>query len=232
MHQRGCGGEPNRLARFYHAGETGDFERVLEHCLARAPGAALHATGFSLGGNILLKWLGETGDASTLRGAVAVSVPFRLDVGARRLERGLSRLYQRHLVGSMKRSVERKRQRMAYPVDADALAACRTFAQIDTCLTAPLHGFRDAWDYYARSSSRQFLPGIRTPSLVLHACDDPFLTPEAVPGANELPPDVTLELSEHGGHCGFVAGSLPLRPRYWLDHRIPAQILGPAAASD
>lgn len=224
MHMRGCSGEPNRLARFYHAGDTRDLELVLEHCRRQRPGGRLYAVGFSLGGNILLKWLGQSAD-TLLDAAAAVSVPFRLDHGARRLERGLSRVYQAHLLRSMKRSVARKRRRMPHPVDPRALANCHTFEQIDTTLTAPLHGFRDARDYYARSSCRQFLGSIRTPTLVIHALDDPFLTPDAVPATDELAPGVTLELSRRGGHCGFVAGPTPFRPRYWLDERLPAFIL-------
>lgn len=221
MHQRGCSGEPNRLARFYHAGETRDFELALEHCRSTRPGADLHGVGYSLGGNILLKWLGETGDRERLASAVAVSVPFRLEVGARRLEYGFSRIYQRYLIRAMKRSVAMKRGRMDHPTDPAALSRCRTFEQIDTCLTAPLHGFRDARDYYFQSSCRQFLRGIRTPTLILHSRDDPFMTPAAIPGPTELSASTRLELSRCGGHCGFVSGLLPFRPRYWLDERVP-----------
>lgn len=223
MHQRGCGGEPNRLPRFYHGGETGDLRFVLEHCRRQRPGGRLYAVGFSLGGNILLKWLGQARD-TLLDAAAAVSVPFRLDYGAYRLERGLSRIYQNYLLRSMKRSVASKRQRMEHPVAAQALSRCRTFVQIDTCLTAPLHGFEDAWDYYNRSSCRQFLGAIETPTLIIHALDDPFMTPSAVPDAAELSPAIRLELSRCGGHCGFVEGAVPFRPRYWLDRRLPAFI--------
>jgi len=228
MHQRGCSGEPNRLARFYHAGETEDLRLVLEHCRRRRPAGRLYAVGYSLGGNVLLKWLGQAQD-TLLDAAAAVSVPFRLDYGARRLEKGVSRLYQAHLIRGMKRSVARKRRRMPHPVDPDTLSRCRTFEQIDTCLTAPLHGFQDAWDYYARSSCRQFLASIHTPTLIVHALDDPFMTPGAVPDASELSPAIRLELSGHGGHCGFVAGTLPWRPRYWLDKRLPEFILSQIA---
>ncbi len=223
MHQRGCSGVPNRLARFYHAGETGDLRFVLEHCRRKRPGGLLYAVGFSLGGNMLLKWVGESRNP-LLDAAAAVSVPFRLDHGAWRLEHGASRLYQAHLIRGMKRSVARKRRRMPHPVDVRSLAKCRTFEQIDTCLTAPLHGFRDARDYYERNSCRQFLGTIRTPTLIIHALDDPFLTPDAVPGPEELSTDVRMELSRHGGHCGFVAGPTPFRPRYWLDRRVPDYI--------
>jgi len=221
MHQRGCSGEPNRLARFYHGGETSDLHRVLGRLRERSAAGRFYAVGYSLGGNILLKWLGEAGDGSMLDAAVAVSVPFRLDIGARRLEQGLSRLYQAYLLRAMKRSVRLKKQRMAHPVASADIARCASFQAIDTCLTAPLHGFRDARDYYQRSSCRQFLGSIRVPTLILHAADDPFLTPAAIPGEGELSPHTQLELSPNGGHCGFLSGLLPLRPRYWLDERIP-----------
>jgi len=204
MHQRGCSGEPNRLTRFYHGGETQDLRRVLAYLRDTLEPVPLYAVGYSLGGNMLLKWLGEAGADAMLEAAVAVSVPFRLEIGAKRLERGLSRLYQAHLLRSMKRSVALKKQRMAHPVDSRELAACRTFEKIDNCLTAPLHGFRDARDYYERSSCRPFLGSIRVPTLILHARDDPFLTPTAVPRAEELASPVRLELSKHGGHCGFI----------------------------
>ncbi|MFW5927399.1 MAG: YheT family hydrolase, partial [Wenzhouxiangella sp.] len=228
MHQRGCSGEPNRMARFYHAGETDDLRVVLAHLRRTLPARRILAVGYSLGGNILLKWLGQAPDPM-LDAAAAVSVPFRLDDGARRLETGLSRIYQHYLLRAMKRSVARKRQRMPHPVDPRALAACRTFEQIDTTLTAALHGFRDAADYYARSSCRQFLGSIRTPTLIIHSADDPFMSPAAVPEEWELPARVRLELSQHGGHCGFVGGPFPLRPRYWLDERLAAFILSAIA---
>ena len=224
MHQRGCSGEPNRKPRFYHAGETGDFRFILQHLRESLPAARLYAVGYSLGGNILLKWLGEARDP-ILDAAVAVSVPFRLDYGAKRLERGASRIYQSFLLRSMKHSVALKRRRMAHPVDPGALGKCRTFEQIDSCLTAPLHGFTDAGDYYAQCSCRRFLGTVRTPTLIIHARDDPFMTPSAIPAAEELSPAGRLEVSRFGGHCGFVEGSIPLRPRYWLDRRIPEFIL-------
>lgn len=228
MHQRGCSGEPNRLARFYHAGETTDLRVVLEHLRDTPACRRVFAVGYSLGGNILLKWLGEAPD-SMIDAAAAISVPFRLDYGARRMKTGLSRIYQHHLLRAMKQSVARKRQRMPHPVDPRALAKCRNFEQIDTTLTAALHGFRDAADYYARSSCRQFLGSIRTPTLIIHSADDPFSWPSAVPGESELSAFVRLELSQRGGHCGFVGGLSPLRPRYWLDERLPEFILSSTA---
>jgi len=220
MHFRGCSGEPNRLARNYHSGETGDLDWVVRHLQAREPGTALAAVGYSLGGNVLLKWLGERGIHTPLHAAAAVSVPYDLAACARRLETGLSRLYQWRLVGLLKRATRRKFARLDCPVPLAGLDAVKTFWQFDDLVTAPLHGFRDAADYYARSSSRQFLPAIRTPTLLLHAADDPFMTAAVVPDPNELPDGVELQLSTHGGHVGFVTGPHPGRPVYWLERRI------------
>ncbi len=223
MHFRGCSGEPNRLPRGYHSGETGDLEWVIE-ALQRGDGKPVSAAvGFSLGGNVLLKWLGERSGDCPLHTAVAVSVPFRLADSARRMERGLSRLYQAHLMQRMKAAYRQKFEHIPSPLEVD-LEALRSFRQFDQAITAPLHGFRDADDYYVRASSRPWLRRIAVPTLVLHALDDPFMYPETVPGDDELSPAVTLELSRHGGHVGFVAGALPWRPRYWLEERIAAHL--------
>ncbi|MGA7801971.1 MAG: hydrolase [Gammaproteobacteria bacterium] len=220
MHFRGCSGEPNRLPRSYHSGETGDLDAVVRELKHRYPRRTLFVLGYSLGGNVLLKWLGEQGRDAAVDAAVAVSVPFELSQAGRRLRQGFSRGYQWHLLGRLRRSVRIKARRMKLPIAVDHLAAMRTFRQFDDQVTAPLHGFRDADDYYRRCSSRQFLAAIAVPTLIVHALDDPFMTPEAVPTGAELSPQVTLELASTGGHVGFVAGSLPWRPRYWLEERI------------
>lgn len=225
MHFRGCSGEPNRLERSYHSGETGDLEHVVRVLREREPGTPLAAVGYSLGGNVLLKWLGERGEQAPLAAAVAVSVPFDLHRAAWRLERGLSRLYQWALLRSLRRSVGRKFRRRTAPFDLTAVAQLASFRAFDGHVTAPLHGFRDADDYYTRSSCGQYLKRIAIPTLVLHALDDPFMTADAVPAAAELSEKITLELSARGGHVGFVAGALPWQPRYWLEERIPAYLL-------
>jgi uncharacterized protein len=224
MHLRGCSGEPNRLPRAYHSGASDDLAAVLEH-LARGPGGrALAAVGFSLGGNLLLKHLGEAADP-LLRGAVAVSVPFLLRDAMLRLNIGLSRVYRRHLLERVKSAYRRKRSAMPGMADLD-LDAMRDFFDFDDRVTAPLNGFAGADDYYARCSCRPFLRRIRTPTLILHALDDPFMFPHSVPRADELGPGVRLELSRHGGHVGFVAGPLPWRPDYWLERRLVAFLDG------
>lgn len=220
LHFRGCSGEPNRLDRSYHSGETGDLAYVLKLLAEREQPAALTAVGFSLGGNVLLKYLGETGTAAKLHAACAVSVPFDLAIGALRLERGLSRLYQWWLIQSLQRKIRTKFSQRDCPLELDRLKHHNTFRKFDTAVTAPLHGFRDADDYYRRCSSRPFLKSITVPTLILHALDDPFLGPMGVPDADELAPTVRLELSRQGGHVGFVGGRLPWQAEYWLDQRI------------
>lgn len=228
MYLRGCSGEPNRTARRYTGGSSDDLGRVVEHVQAVRSGSPLAAVGYSLGGNILLKGLGEMGECSPLTCAVAVSPPFQLDQAAARLERGLSRIYRRHLLGSLKRAMmEKYRQRSeALPVSVGTLDRLRTFRAFDDAVTAPLHGYDGVADYYTRASCRPYLKAIQSPTLILHSTDDPFTTPEAVPTPQELSPQMTLELYPRGGHVAFLAGACPGRPRYWLDQRILTYLQG------
>jgi predicted alpha/beta-fold hydrolase len=224
MHFRGCSGEPNRLARGYHSGETEDLAFVAETLQRREPKTLLAAVGYSLGGNVLLKWLGEIGGRAALAAAVAVSVPFDLKHCALRLESGFSRLYQWKLLHSLRHNTARKFSYIPCPVSLDGLDRTKTFHAFDALVTAPLHSFASADDYYTRSSSRQYLHNIGVPTLILQALDDPFMTPEVIPEPDDLSPTVTLELSEHGGHVGFVEGNWPWRPKYWLEKRIPGYL--------
>lgn len=221
LHLRGCSGEPNRLARSYHSSDTGDLQTLLSTLRQREPDTPLAAIGYSLGGNILLKWLGEQGKGSELIAAAAVSVPFDLARAAWQLEQGLSQLYQWYLLKGLQRSVRRKFLRRECPFDLKRLKTVRTFRQFDDLITAPLHGFADADDYWHRSSCRPFLRKIQTPTLILHSEDDPFLPEDAIPSNSELSPPVQLELSAQGGHVGFVGGYWPWKPQYWLEQRIP-----------
>lgn len=221
MHFRGCGRRHNRLPRSYHSGDTGDIDFLLRTLAAREPGAPLAAIGVSLGGNALLKYLGEGTPPGELRAAAAVSVPFELDHGARRLSRGASRLYQHYLLRRLRQRVRDKFRHLPPPFALPDLARLDTFYKFDGAVTAPLHGFRDADDYYARCSARRFLGRIRTPTLIVQALDDPFLPPDALPVPAELPPCIRFELSAGGGHVGFIGGRWPWRAEYWLDRRIP-----------
>ncbi len=220
MYFRGCGGVPNRYARGYHAGETEDLTHVVRTLRQRYPGQCFGAVGYSLGGNVLLKWLGETGADNPLDAAVAVSVPFRLADAARRIDHGFSKIYQRYLLRKLEASIARKQLSGDFPELGPRGRRFASLRDFDDAVTAPLHGFNGVDDYYARSSSIGFLNGIARPTLLIHALDDPFMYPETAPTPDELPPAVRLELSPQGGHVGFVSarGS----ERYWLEARIPA----------
>lgn len=224
MHFRGCGPELNRLRRFYHSGETADADWFVRRLVAEDPGAPLLLAGFSLGGNVLLKWLGERGPdvPPEVRGAVAVSVPYDLARGARHLARGFSRLYEKSFLRSLLRKASAKL--LVYPdlVPTDRLARTRSIIEFDDLLTAPLHGFASAEDYYARSSALRFVRGIRTPTLLLSAVDDPFLPAavlDEVRAEVDGNPAVTVEFVPRGGHVGFVGGRNPLRPFYYGEWR-------------
>jgi predicted alpha/beta-fold hydrolase len=214
---RGAGAEPNRLPRCYHHGASDDLREVIDGLAARFPATPLAAVGWSLGGNVLLKYLGESGAATPLRAAAAACAPFHLEACAERLRRGFSRVYQQHLLANLKGMIRRKFARIATPIDLAPAYAARDFFEFDDAATAPLNGFVDARDYYARSSCGQFLRRIARPTLIVHAVDDPFMTPALVPPVEALASDVTLELSPHGGHVGFIAAGTLGRPQYWLE---------------
>lgn len=233
MHFRGCSGEPNRLARGYHSGETGDLDYMVRLLRQRFPGRSLGVVGYSLGGNVLLKWLGENGASAPVAGAVAVSVPFELGRVADRLELGFSRLYQWVLLRRMRINLARKLKHVALPLAPFDPGSLTSFRRFDDAVTAPLHRFDGVEDYYRRCSSRQFLRDITVPTLILHAVDDPFMMPDVVPEAHELGAGVALELARAGGHVGFVAGDWPWGARYWLEERIPrylAEVLRASSA--
>lgn len=219
LHFRGCGGLPNRLPIGYHSGFTQDLEYFTGLLKQREPDTPLAAVGYSLGGNVLLKWLGESSHSHWLVTAVSASVPFDLTDAADTVEHGASRIYKWSLLGSMRRSSIRKFKRVKPPFALPDIRKLRSFRDFDNALTAPLHGFRDAQDYYTSCSSRRYLRNINVPTLILQASDDPLMTPKSIPAAEELSSAVTLELSQRGGHVGFVNGSL-LRPNMWLAERI------------
>ncbi len=235
MHFRGCSGEPNRLPRGYHSGETGDLAHVVDLLRRREPATPLFVVGFSLGGNVLLKWLGEPGKQAPINTAVAVSVPFLLAESAKRLNQGFSRVYQWGLMRSMRDSIAEKRKRMKLPLRIEDLPALKTFRDFDEHVTAPLHGFAGADDYYARSSSRQYLKGIQVPTLIIQSRDDPFMTDVVLPQDRELSSAIELELCNNGGHVGFVSGAHPWCHDYWLEERILEHTkhnLGPNTSGD
>jgi predicted alpha/beta-fold hydrolase len=220
-HFRGCGGEANLLPRAYHSGDSAEIDWMLARLRAEAGSAPLYAAGVSLGGNVLLKWLGERGAAARaiVRAAVAVSAPVDLTASGDALERGFNMVYTRNFLVTLKRKAAAKLARFPGAFDGEALARARTLRDFDDAVTAPLHGFRDAADYWLRSSAKPWLRHIALPALLLNAVNDPFLPAEYLPRPDEVSPQVTLEYPAAGGHVGFVSGAFPGRFE-WLPHRM------------
>jgi predicted alpha/beta-fold hydrolase len=217
-HFRGCSGELNRKPRAYHSGDSDEIAWVLERF--KPP---VHAVGVSLGGNALLKWLGERGEAARarVRRAAAVSAPIDLAAAGNALDRGPNRLlYTRHFLGTLRPKSLAKLELFPGLYDADAIRAARTFREFDNLVTAPLHGYRDTDDYWSRASSGQYLERIRVPTLLLNARNDPFLPEHALlAAARKAAPCVVLEFPATGGHAGFLAGPFPGR-HGWLAERL------------
>jgi predicted alpha/beta-fold hydrolase len=218
---RSCSGEMNRLARFYHSGDTADTDAVIAMLRERFPHRKLGAVGFSLGGNVLLKHLGECSRRNRNRGAVdaavAISVPFDLARGIQTLELRWGRWYQRYFLRKLRRKVRLKAHLLQETVPVDRLLRVRSLRAFDDLGTAPLHGFADSDDYYRRASSKPYLPDIRRPTLLIHSVDDPFLPAGAVP-RREVADNPHLEacFTDAGGHVGFVTGP-PWAPTFWAE---------------
>ncbi|MCW8442899.1 hydrolase [Fluoribacter gormanii] len=219
MNFRGASGEPNRLPRAYYGGDTADLAYFLNVLDVREPSTKKAVVGISLGGNILLKWLGEIGSQSLIDAAVAVSVPFQLETVVQKINKGFSRVYQASLLERLRTVFLQKLDviNCQLPLSKQKLYSIKTLYEFDEQITAPLHGFVNAKEYYQKSNARQYLSQIATPTLIIHALDDPFMTPDVVPTVDELSPDILLELSQHGGHVGFIAEKKQL----WLEQRIP-----------
>ncbi|HEX6537226.1 MAG TPA: hydrolase [Gemmatimonadaceae bacterium] len=231
---RSCGTELNRAPRFYHSGETEDFDFVVRRLAAREPDRPIVLVGVSLGGNVLLKWLGEhAGDApGSVTAAATISVPYDLARGSRHIDRGFARVYQAHFLRSLRRKAHAKRLRFPDRLDPAAIDRARTLYEFDDAVTAPLHGFASASDYYSRSSSIGWIARIRTPTLLLSAMDDPFLPPDVLDEVRAIArenPALHPEFVERGGHVGFVSGTVPWKPLYWAEWR-SAEFLATALA--
>lgn len=220
-HFRGCSGEPNRLPRAYHSGDSAEIEAILRHVGAGNGHAPLYAAGVSLGGNALLKWLGERGDKARelVQSAAAVSAPLDLPAAGAALDQGFSRVYTARFLKTLKAKALAKLERFPGLYDRQAVAAIDSIKAFDTLVTAPLHGYRDADDYWARAASKPGLKAIAVPTLIINARNDPFMPAEVLPGANEVSPQVTLDFPETGGHAGFVTGPFP-GASGWLPGRL------------
>ncbi len=222
-HFRGCGGELNLAPRAYHSGDSDEIDWMLRRFAAEhAHGAPLFAVGVSLGGNALAKWLGERGaDARFVTAAAVVSAPQDLLAGAQSLSRGFNRIYTLNFLKTLKRKSLAKLAQHPGLFDRQRMLESRTFFDFDDAVTAPMHGFRDCYDYWERSSSRRFLRGIEVPTLMINARNDPFLPPAALAPRAEVSPAVTLEYPDEGGHVGFATGRFPGRFAW-----IPERVLG------
>ena len=223
MHFRGCSGRGNKLARRYHSGDTADALFFIKYLQQQFPNVPFAAVGYSLGGNMLLKLQAELGKQSPLEAAVSVCAPIQLDNCSDRVAKGFSRVYQRHLmkrlVGNLLKKYEQHDLNALINLPEQQAKSLKTFWQFDDAFTGPIHGYGSAKNYYQQCSASQYLNQIQKPTLAIQAKDDPFMTVDVIPGESELGPGLTLEVSEYGGHVGFVAGSL-FRPRYWLPERI------------
>jgi predicted alpha/beta-fold hydrolase len=222
---RSCGSELNRTRRFYHSGETGDVGFVLDKILEEFPTSPLALAGVSLGGNVLLKFLGERRNdlPPQLKAAAAISVPFDLARSARRINRGFSRMYQRFFLASLREKAREKALRFPDLAPQREIAGLRTLEDFDNLITGPLHGFRDAQDYYARSSSLPYLKNVRLKTLLFSAVDDPMLPPQVLDEVREAArqnPALEIDFVKRGGHAGFVTGSVPWRPFYYAEYRV------------
>ncbi len=220
---RGCSGAPNRLPRFYHSGDTGDLHEVVTRLAAERPGRPIVLAGFSLGGNVVVKYVGERGHglAPEVRAAAGISVPFDLLRSARALDAAgfWNRVYRERFLRRLREKALAKARRFPGAIDAARVRAAATFAEYDAALTAPLHGFASAEDYWNRSSSGRFLPGVRRPLLAIAAMDDPIVPGDTLPIAEaHANPLVKLEATHAGGHVAFVSG-WPFWPDFWAERR-------------
>jgi predicted alpha/beta-fold hydrolase len=222
---RSCGNELNHTRRFYHSGETTDLQIALDHLMETFADSPVVLAGVSLGGNVLLKYLGEQADSVSprIRAAAAVSVPYDLGKAADHIDRGFAKIYQQSFIRSLKAKAIKKSSIFPDLLQRNDITSIRTIRDFDNRLTAPIHGFTDADDYYRQSSSLGWLQQVRVNTLLLSAVDDPFLPPqvlEDVKRVAKLNPSLQMEFTANGGHVGFVGGSSPLRPYYYMERRV------------
>lgn len=221
-HFRGCSGEMNLLPRAYHSGDHEEVDWIVRRLVAANGSRPIMVVGVSLGGSALLNWLGRHGESARalVASAAAVCAPIDLPVAGNALGRGFNRVYAEYFLRSMRPKALAKLARHPGLYPSAAVAACRTLRQFDDIVTAPLHGFRNCDDYWQRASSKPWLRGIRVPTLILNAANDPFMPAHALPRAAEVAPEVRLVYTRSGGHVGYPSGPFPGR-NDWL----PAMLL-------
>jgi len=223
MHFRSCSGVINDKAISYHSGKTDDAKEYILSIKERYPNTQLFSIGFSLGANMMLKLLGEFAEESPFSASVSISAPMQLDLGSNKINSGFSKLYQAYLLKSLNKLLEEKYKthdmQNLLKLKKEDIKNLSSFWEFDDAYTAPIHGFDSAQDYYTKSSAKQYLKYIQSPTLIIHALDDPFMPPEILPNKNEISSSILLDIHKNGGHVGFVNGSL-FKPKYWLEKRI------------
>ncbi|MFA1560826.1 hydrolase [Aliivibrio fischeri] len=221
MHFRGCSDVPNRLARAYHSGETEDARFFIEMLDARFPNQEKVATGISLGGNMLVNYLAKYQNDTLLNAATVISAPLDLGACSERIQQGFSRLYQGYLLGSLKNNSIKKlnaSRKEIVGLNKKMIKAIPDLITFDNLITAPMHGYAHAQDYYQQCSGLQFLDRIDIPTRIIHSKDDPFMTNAVIP-THPLPNCVHYQLTEHGGHVGFINGTIT-KPNFWLESTV------------
>ncbi|MBZ2192075.1 hydrolase [Pseudoalteromonas arctica] len=223
MHFRNCSTEVNRLPRAYHSGDTADLAFFINHLKLQFPERTMVAVGFSLGGNVLAKYLGEQSQACPLSAAAVVSAPYDLSSSSDVIRKSLGKIYQKYLLDRMKKSMQRKLPQIKQQISLTPkqLMKIDDLLEFDNQLTAPLHGFENAHDYYRKASAMPYLKDIAIPTLIIHAKDDPMLSIKAVPSRQDVSEHVTLRISDKGGHVGFISGKNPFKPIFWLEKAVP-----------
>jgi len=223
MHFRGCSGKENLLPRLYHSGDTADARAWLKHLKIEFKNSDLYAIGYSVGGNMLLKLLGEDKENAFLKSAVSISAPMDLDITSKTINQGFSKRYQNYLLKPLKITLLKKfdifDMENILQRSKKEIEQIKTIEEFDELYTAPINGFLSAKEYYEKCSAKHFLKEVNVPTLIIYALDDPFMTPEILPKADKISQHIQMEIYKHGGHVGFVTGSL-LQPKYWLEKRI------------
>ncbi|WP_018605355.1 hydrolase [Uliginosibacterium gangwonense] len=221
VHFRGCSGEPNKLPRAYHSGDADELDWILRKLAQRYPGVPRYAAGVSLGGNALLCWLGTRGPKAYkyIQKAAAISAPMDLSISGHVLGQGFNRVYTQYFLSTLQKAVRHKAKRFPGLFNAEHAQKARTLREFDDAYTAPMHGFRNAEDYWRRASAKPLLQHIQLPTLVLNARNDPFLPAQALPTRFDVSPMVVLDQPEEGGHVGFVSGTFPGNLD-WMPNRV------------
>jgi len=225
LNLRGCSGEPNIRVTGYHGGSSEDLNFLVATLRYRFPNRPIAAIGYSLGASILLNWLSESAGQSELFAAITVSAPLQLDKATARLQQGFSKIYEQYLLTFMKWQQYKKNIKLYKKFEQHeklpSLWNINTIFDFDEFITAPIHGYKGAEHYYNVCSTRQKLKLIQTPTLIIHAKDDPFIPPEIIPDEMELSNSVMMELAENGGHVGFISKNKNNQLSYWIETRAP-----------